>query len=406
MKEKTFIVIFALLLLCQGTGVHARQPYHATITVDTVSATVSAPNLVDLKRDLSSKSIEELIPLYTPALPVSLDFNLRGILALASFPANSTTLIVQIPQAGITQTFTGATRDDSITLFKDYLRDGGTKHKLLKAYAKFSPIDPIAGNPNSLMAKMAQADYLISNLAPASGCDSCWSAQPIVHQFQAGSDIGRAFSKGFDTTTVTIPLRYSYSPNLNWAFILDAPLTYNRNGGASSLFGSMGFGLRLPITHEWSVTPVLRGGGGGSADLCTGGAFLSTGLTSIYNYKICEYVASMTNYAGYFTSTNFWISGVNCNYHLHNYIFKNGLSFTSCKGFTVCNRPVNFKIWAEDSRFTREDLFMHYYDEVGISLIANYVNPYIDYDCLSIGLSYQFGQKSYKGWYLNAEYQF
>lgn len=405
--EKTiekFIII--LILLCHVGTIQARQPYQATVTVSAASATVSAPNLVDLQRELKTTTIQSLIPFYTPVSPASIDINIRGIFALTSFAANSTTLVVQIPQAGTMQTFTGATRDDSFTLFKDFVRDGGNHHHLLRAYARYSPIDPIAGNPNSLMAQMAQADYLLGRLSPLSGCNCGWSAQPIVHQYQTGMSVGRAFSHGFDTTTVTMPLRYSYSPDLNWALILDAPLTYNRNGGASSLFGSLGFALRLPITHNWSLKPILRVGSGGTLDLCTAGTFATAGVTSEYNYKIGNFVLSMTNYAGYFTSTNFWLTGVNFNYHLHNYIFKNGLSLTSCKGFRVCGRPVNLSVSFVDSYFAREHLFIKHYDEVGISLITNYLIPRLDYDCLSLGFSYQFGEKNYRGYYFNLTYQF
>lgn len=398
--------LFLILVLWQVSGLQAREPYHTTVTVDSASATVSAPNLVDLKRELTTSSIQKLIPFYNPNSPTSLDFNIRGIIALAAFPANSPTLIVQLPQIGSVQTFTGTTREDSITLFKDFIRDGGSHQKIFNAYARFSPIDPIAGNPNSLQAQMAQADYLVGHLSPLSGCDCCWRAQPIVNQYQAGFNAGRAFSEGFDTTAVTLPLRYSFSTDLNWAFFLDAPLTYLRNGGASSLVGSLGLGLRVPIIHNWSLTSIVRMGAGGSLDLCTAGCFASVGLTSVYDYKISNFVLSLTNYAGYFTSTNLWLTGINFNYHLHNYIFKNGLSLTTCKGVIVCNRTINFSLSFADSCFTRDRLFIRHYDEIAVSLITNDLIPYFDYDCLSLGFSYQFGQKNYNGYYLNLIYQF
>lgn len=399
LKKLSFLLFFALPLL-------ARQPYHATVTVGPASAHVSAPNLVDLKRDLSTASLELLIPFYTPATPASLGINLRGIQVLAAFPINSTSLVVQIPQAGLSQTFTGATRDDSITLFKDFIRDGGTHHRLLRAYARYSPIDPIAGNPNSLQALMGQSDYLLGELTPLTGCDSCWEAQPIVHQFQAGLNYGRAFSHGFDTTTVTLPLRYSYCPDLAWAFIIDAPLTYIRNGGASSLVGSVGLGLRIPINYAWSLTPILRGGSGGSLDLCTSGSFASAGVTSFFHWKFSNYVLGITNYAGYISSTNLWLSGVNFNYHLHNGVFKNGLSLTTCDALCLFERPVNFKLYFEDTYFAKEHLYMHHFDEIGFSVITNDVNPCLDYDSLSLGFTYQFGNKHYRGYYLTMVYQF
>lgn len=397
-------VILGLLLVC-GSYLHAYQPYHATVTVAGTSATVSDPNLVNLSRSLRSESIQALLPLYTPTSAVSININLRGVDAITSFAANSTTLTVVIPQTNSVESFTGGTRDESLALFRDYIRDGGNKHRILRAYSRYSPIDPLAGNPNSILAQMAQADYALGRLTPFTGC-GCWDSQPKTHLFQAGVVGGRAFSELFDTTIVTAPLRYSYSPTRTWAFIIDAPLSYLRNGGASSMNGSLGAALRLPITHRWSLTSAIRLGTGGSLDLCTSGNFFSTGLTSAYNYKLCDYVLAMTNYAGYFTSTNLWLTGVNFNYHLHNGIFRNGVSLNSCKGFTLCGRQINFGFTFVDTCFAGDSLYMNHYDEVGVSLITTRVNPYICDDTLSFGFTFQYGERSYKGYYLNAIYQF
>lgn len=386
--------------------VEAHQPYHAKVIVDAVSETVSAPNLVDLKRELSTASLEELIPLYTPASPVAFDINLRGLIANTSFAANSTVLVVTIPDAGITEVFDGGTRDQSLTLFKDFLKEGTKLSKLLKAYAKYSPIDPVAGNPNSLMAQMGQADYLLGNLSPLSGCCCRWDAQPVIHQFQLGTYVGRAFSENFETTIVTLPLRYSYSPTGWSALIIDAPFTYIKNGGASSVFGSLGIGFRFPIGTHWSLTPTVRGGGGGSLDLACSGSFVSAGLVSVYNYKLCDTLFSLTNYAGYITSTNLWLTGVNFNYHLQDYVFKNGLTITSCKGFTFCGKEVHFKVAIEDTCFTGERLFIRHFDEVSLALITTRINPWVGYDSVTVGIAYQFGQKNYKGYCFNFAYQF
>lgn len=406
MKAKSLIFYF-LLLICHLTSLQARQPYQTTVRVETETGTVTAPNLVDLTKELSGPSIKALIPAYTPNSLTSFNFNIRGVTAIAFFPENSPNLIVELPELGDVNVFTGATRDDSLILFRDFLRNGGNKRSIFKAYAKFSPIDPIAGNPNSLQGQMSRADYLLGQLSPFSGCDPCWNAQPIVHQYQGGFNAGRAFSKGFDTTAITIPLRYSFSPNLKTAFIIDAPLTYLRNGGASSIVGSIGVGLRVPLIDQWSLTPIVRAGSGGTLDLCTSGCFVSAGLTSVYNYKLKDYaVFSLINYAGYFTSTNLWLSGINFTYHLHNYIFKNGFTITSCKGITFCNRPINFSLSFVDSCFTRGHLFIQHCDEIGVSLISNNLIPYFDYDCLSLKFSYQFGEQNYKGYFFDLIYQF
>jgi hypothetical protein len=384
----------------------AREPYHAGIRVDLEAAHVSAPNLVDLNRALKTSGIQDLIPLYTPTSAVAIGINLRGLEALTSFASNSTTLNVFIPNANITASFTGSTRDESLILFKDFIKEGRSLKKLLKAYARYSPIDPIAGNPNSLMAQMGEADYLLGRLSPLAGCDCSFSAQPILHQFQVGLNGGRAFTDGYDTTIATLPLRYSYSPDGNWAVILDAPLTYLRNGGASSIVGSLGMGLRVPLTHDWSLIPIFRFGSGGSLDLCTSGNFASAGITSVFNYPVSDYVLTLTNYGGYITSVNFWLTGLNFNYHMQKGIFKNGLSVSTCKGFTFLNRPLNFRLGFEDTYFTGGGLFIKHYDQVQIAMFSTGINPCLDYDCLETTFSYQWGERSYKSYTFGLAYQF
>jgi len=401
----TFLVL--LCIACFKSELQARNPYHATVTVGPFSAVFSESTILNLIQDLQTDSIQREIAIYDSNSPASFNLNLRGLVGIASYAANSTTLTVQIPQTGTSQSFTGATREDSAKLFDEFLKnDRPFNKKFRKAYAKFTPIDPIAGNPNSLMAQMAQADYLIGRLSPLSGCDCCWSAQPITHQFQAGLYSGRGFSDGFDTTIVTIPLRYSYSPNRTWALVLDAPQNYVVNGRAVSIDGSLGLGLRVPITNNWSITPITRGGVGISIDLSTGGIFASTGVTSAIDYKICKYVITMTNYAGYCVSTPCHAGGINFDYHLQNFVFKNGLALNSCEGFDFCGRPLNFNLTFIDSAFTGSSLFIDHYDEVGAFLIMTRVNPCIKYDCLSLGATYQFGKRGYKGYSLNLTYQF
>jgi hypothetical protein len=404
-------LILPLLGILFSNTLEARNPYHATVTVDGFSTKFSESTILNLIRDLETHSIQRRIAIYTTNLSANFDLNLRGLEAAAAFAANSTTLTVTIPQAGITQSFTGSTREESLKLFDQfYKNDRASGKRKRRAYAKFTPIDPIAGNPNSLMGLMSQADYLLGRLSPLSGCSPCWTAQPIRHQFQAGFNTGRAFADQFDTSIYTLPLRYSYSPLGSWALVLDTPATVLINGRAISLNTSLGAGFRIPIVksavYDWSVTPVTRFGLGIAIDLSTGGSFISTGAVSTFNCKIRDYVLTMTNYASYLTSTALHAGGINFDYHLYNFIFKNGLTLTTCKGIELLGKSLNFSLSYENSAFTGSSLFIEHYNEIGIAIITTHVNPHLCYDCLSLGATYQFGQRSYKGYTLDLAYQF
>ncbi len=403
------LYLFLLLLCFHVMPLHSREPYSAKITVDHESVKESATNVLGLSQELHSSSIQKLIPIYTPTSAVSFLLNLRGITADASFAANSTTLVFTIPQLDITQTFTGVTRDDSVTLFKDYITSTvqqQNKH-FLQAHARLTPIDPIAGNPNSLQAQMAQSDFMMGRLTPFSGCSDCWEAQPVTHLFQGDFNFSRVFAGGFDSAAYSLPHRYSYSPKGTWALVVDVPLSIIYVGGAYAITGSAGLGFRFPITHSWSLTPTLRFGSGGSVDLNCGGNFIAPGLTSAFNWRLSPYlVLSLMDSVGYYSSTNFWLGGINLNYRLHNTVFKNGLFLTTCKGFCLCGRELNGSVWAIDSYFAGNKLFIRHYGEVGISLLTTRLLPWLEYDCLSLGAAYQFGNHRFHGYTLNLAYQF
>lgn len=388
------VPFFIFLLAIMAGLLEAHRPYTAYVFVDEAKERVTATNLVDLQRELSFKALAKAFPGYHPDDAVAMEIDLRGIRAAAVFEKNSTTLLVSIPDADLFEIFTAATRDGSLALFKDYLKEAGRHHRLLKAYARFSPIDPMGGNPTSLMAVMAQRDFLLGG--------SCFSCCP---SFLLGGYLTRAFSHGFDTTTVTLPLSYRQTLPYKSTLFCELPVTFQENGGAYSLFGSLALALAFPLVeNRWQLMALSRLGAGGSMDLACAGNFASFGVKSEYTCPARRMDIILTNYAGYFSSTNFWLSGINCNYHLHNWIFKNGLTLALGEGINLCAKELFLSAFVVDTVFSKDPLYVRHYDEVGGSLAL--CRCFTGADRLSLRLSYFFGEKSFKGYSLYFTYEF
>ncbi len=410
-----FISVVALFLFSL-VDAHAREPYKAIVNVGSQSATFTTTNVVDLTKDLSTAAIHAKIGGYTSTSAASLTLNLRGLTVTGSYPAGSTTLTVQIPQAGIVVSFSGSTREESNRLFEEFYYTGAhDNRKFRNAFARYTPIDPIAGNPNSLMSLMAQADFAFARLSPLSGCQDCcqkccedpnWSSQPLVHQFQVQGIGARAMSETFDTIVLSLPFRYSYSPTKTWALIFDLPFTLLDNDGAWSIDGSLGAGFRIPIVYTWTLTPTVRLGLGCSPSFNTLGSFVSSGLLSNINIPMWNFVLSVADYGGYFYNIPVEWGGIKYNYHLQNWIFKNGIALTTCNELNICGIPFNFGINFTDSLFCGDELFIEHYDEVGFSIIANCLSNLFEYDSLILNASYQFGQKNYQAYVGSLAYQF
>lgn len=401
-------IVWAIALIPLLNQLEAKDPYKATYTVGTASDSVSTTNIIDLAKDLATAEIQKKIPSYTSTSAISIDLNLRGLDATASYPASSTVLTVQIPQEGVSMTFSGSTREESNRLFEEYYLTGG--HNLSdwrKIYAEETPIDPIAGNPNSLLALMAQADYNLGRLDLQSGCFECsWSSQAVNNQFQLGVSVGKAMINGWDTIVITAPFRYSYSSCSRWALIFDLPITFLDNGSAWSVDGSVALGLRIPVIYTWTLTPEVRWGLGGSLSLATLGSFIDAGVNSNVNIPISNFVLGITNFAGYYGTIPLNWGGIRFNYELTNAILKNGIRLTTCNELCICNIPFNFDFTFTDSLFLGDKLYIEHYDEVGFSVICNRLNSLVKRDSLIFGASYQFGEKGYNAYTGSVAYQF
>lgn len=410
-QKKLFLselnVCFLFFFLAFTPLANAKEPYHASIRVQQCKASTSAPNLVDLTNQLKAAALNQLLPIYTPVSATLLQFNLRGIFADAAFAENSPTLTVYYPQINKKELFQGATRDESLKLFKDSIRDGGEGKALLKAYPIYSPIDPIAGNPLSLQASMLRADYLLAELSACSSrCRENVECSGNIKPFMGGAGFARGFSKGFDATIAKLPLRYVCQFKQNSSFIFDLPLAYQNNGGASSMQGSFGLGFQRPLTDRWSVTAVSRAGCGGSLDLCTGGTLVSFSLVSEYAFSISKYELAMINCIGYSTSINFWLTGINFSYNLHNIVSRNGIRLSSCEEFSLLGCPFNFSLGFADNYFAKDRLYIKHFDELSCSFTVDDLRVGDLKGCLSVCFSYQFGQRSYQGYLFDLNYFF
>lgn len=389
MRFTSFVLLLcAILLDLDGR----RAPFQAGITVGSESGQVNASNLVSLKKDLSTEGIQQVIATYTPVSPVEFAINLRGLDSIASFAAASTTLNFSIPSLGISNTFTGSTRDDSITLLKSYLTDTSSMRKILHAMAKVSPIDPIVGNPDSLLASMVNENYLIGEHSSPCSC--------VPTKIRCvGASYGISWVKGFQNSIITLPLYYRNNRLLvPGSFVFSAPVTLIEVGGAYSLYGSLGGGYQCPITEMWDLTLAGRLGFGGSLDLVSASGLALVSMTSDYMLASGSgWALSLTNLVGWSSSVAVHGSGVDFNYGVQNWEFGNGLKLSLCQLFPSFFSEAEADIYFIDTAYIGDKLFIQHYDEVGIRFTIG-----------SFGLknSLVWGEKGYSKYRVNLDFCF
>jgi len=90
-----------------------------------------------------------------------------GVGTVIEFEANSSELIFRIPGKDFEVRFDGGSRDESQEQFEDWLKGefesaeapGKSLTRFLQITVALSPVDPVAGNPNSLMTRMVIDDF-------------------------------------------------------------------------------------------------------------------------------------------------------------------------------------------------------------------------------------------------------
>ena len=383
------------------------------ITGVTQSASAGRNNLMDFADLFTNAGLKSTLPGYTSISAATASVSLRGVPATLSYAANSPVLRLQIPSTGLDISFNGATRDQSQDLAIEWVKGAGGAEltRFLQQAVATTPVDPVAGNPNSLMSQMGASDF---NVATGGGFTAGGRSDVAGGgRFDLGARFGRYTADGFDTSVYTLPLGYSYGFSNGMRLIIDAPLTLLSTSGAQSYSGSAGVGLRIPMgvnlpeSLSWALTPMMRAGGVGSTELGAVGGLWSASLTSTLDWRAREGTTfTLANMASRLETMSVTISDYGISYDLTNYMFRNGLIATQRLG-ELAGRQVSGSLFAVDTRFTGDDLYVKAYQEYGGYLtfgdpvtVAGMRLP------IRLGATFTQGDNGYRGFSVNLGFTF
>lgn len=411
MKVLRFVVVIASLA---WTGASlARDPFNLRIDVNQDGVDVDqgfsniedAIDFVDVER-LSRRTN------YSGSEAVDIEFFLRGINVDMSWGSGSGALDFVIADLGINETFVprnaGASPDlqrrDTIEQLKDYLKTNrDALRRILTGLAKFSPIDPLAGNPDSLFSRRMRDDFShgftnkvsqiwgcgtsafnMTNDAPiqvaaAGGMGDIFAdAQARAAELQAQNEIGMglfassttAKDPGGDFTTTGLVMPLSYTAKLDSdprkKIRFDLPITYTDTEGAVSYSLGVGLAYTHPLMDDWSLTPAISVGATGSEDLGAAGGLSAFSLTSAYTWRLGSFALSMGNSIGRYEALGIKIGDVEAEAEISNTVFTNGFLLTGPNSLIAKNLVIEYSF--VDTRITGDDVYADGYDEIGIAL--------------------------------------
>ena len=439
--------------LCGGTAVAvlaapaaAYDPYYLNIDI----APVAGEPSYELTQGYSSvdEAIEQLDferlsqrTQYSGTEAVDVLFYLRGIDVSLMFPDQQGKLIFSVPEAGIDEIFlprdsgrqVQEQRKDTIEQLKAYLKENkDALRRLLTALARFSPSDPLAGNPDSLFSRRQRGDFdhgFTNKVSQIWGCgtsafnfnndapiqvaavggvsDIFADAQARAAALQAQNEIGVGFlassttakvaatnsqpGGNLATMAVTVPLSYTVKldsdPRKKIRF--DLPLTYTDTAGAVGYSVGAGLAYTHPLADVWSLTPAVGVGATGSEDLGSAGGVGAYSLTSAYTWRFDSFALSMGNSVGRYEALGLKIGDVEAEADISNTVFTNGFLLTGPNSLIAKNLVIEYSF--VDTRITGDEVYSDGYDEIGVAL------GYIDTEMgvidsyTKIGLSYLIG---------------
>ena len=345
---------------------------------------------------------------YTDTSAATAAVNFRGVDFSASFPIEEAALTVRVPACGVDETFDGADRDASVDLFEDFLEanSGSLLTCLVQNAVANTGIDPVAGNPNSLMGRMAVADFDLgfdpgSDTIGTGGTDG---STPNLAQlgFQFGS-----FSTGdYDGQQYSIPLRYTFNLDGGYAVAIDAPVEILTVEGANAYGGSFGVGVRIPMTDDWVVTPTARIGGTGSIDLGAGAVLYSFGASSLYRFDVDGVAVDVGNMFGFYQTVGISAGDFQLDYDLTNYMSRQGVRVTGEMPFEFFGAAPTGQLSIIRTDFFGDDLFVDGYTEIAPSIRLSGEVGGVPLNLVNLGFTYTVGDSDFQEFRFGGSFRF
>ncbi|MGQ3227913.1 MAG: hypothetical protein ACT6R2_03330 [Blastomonas fulva] len=301
-------------------------------------------------------------------------FDIRGATAVAGYLQNSALLTVSIVSptgqlvtqgngAACTFTFNGINRQQAFNAFDAAVDDEGTPTSqallgcLARSFTRFSPADPLAGNPGSLQAQLTRSaldltngDSLVEQDAQPEGANTPNDPWLIGATYNTGS-AGR-----FDIGRVDARVQRSFRIfEGNRALLkFDLPFNYARINGIDSYSAQIGLGLEIPlIERKWSIEPRIGYGAVYSENAGSLGHILQGSITSRYVIDgIGRGRLIVGNMVGYGQTLDTPGTQANINPDLKNWSLRNGVAY---------DLPLKARLFSRGSSMRASYAFTQYF---------------------------------------------
>ena len=161
MKRKAILVCVFIVWGFSPIITVAKPLFSMDITVDERQRSFSFDDVKEVFGQIEESQLRMAFSNYTDMSRASAMVDFRGLEMNFGFPGADASLVFEIPSLDVREEFKGATRDASVDQLEDFLKSegGDILNRIQAASIAASPVDPIAGNPGSLMGTMVSGQF-------------------------------------------------------------------------------------------------------------------------------------------------------------------------------------------------------------------------------------------------------
>ena len=365
--------------------------YCLFVSTGAQSGIATANTAQDLINLLDTGGLSGITPSYTEVSAATVNINFNSLPIDVTYGAGVTTLNFSIPELGVSQQFTGATRNASADLLETYLKENGIIAQIMNYQAKNSPNSPITGQAGLIPTAIA-ADFNQSFTDTATNIAGSASAaaQPggVPNLIGIAAQYFDMTANGQHSKVITLPLSYTIRNDIDprRQLLISLPLSQSDVNGAKAYTVGAGLAYRFPMNDNWTLTPSAKFSMVGSVDLATVAALNTFSLTSTYIFNLEKFDVAIGNMLTYNKTAKFSAG---------EYSFDPGIKNTAMRNGVMLSQPVNIKgkkMSVEysliDTRYVAGDKpFSKSSQELGLTIGTN-KNAYSAKSFLRGGLSY------------------
>lgn len=347
-----------------SSRVYAAESYAVFINIGGVGTSqLSYNNILTAFDAFKESQIKQVFPAYDNTQAVSLSLSGQGVVINYAFlVANNNTLTIKIPALGVDRTFTGATRKASRDLAVNFLKVNGYLAQILElinknAIAK-SVTDPIAGNPNSMLANMVENDFNQQFLWRISSQPSEIMGVGAGYRLLVQEDQAQKLKSQSFTPFV----RVQFEDALLSDMTVSLPLSLIESETTQFKQAGIAVSARKKVNDAWTIASGGAYSIGGSETDAKLAQFGGLSLTSDYHWRAAGWKFAVGNMVGRYKT--FKIAGYDID--TANTAFRNAL---------VLSKPLEFKqtpyYWDTfliDTRYVGTPLAINNYQEIGLGL--------------------------------------